>query len=510
MDRERKGYAMMPKIKTRERFLLKGQFKGKYYGYLDELHSDAHQKEYEIYIYEGTFLASKAGKDTDYEGIVSNRNSYKLIVLNEIVIESSPDERGDSALYRVTPAELWVENVSLIQVQKEGNITYGTLVGDAVALVDERITYEVPDLEPHPPGNTRPLTGETFISSTTNNNNKEKLSLAEIFAGIQTVFGALIVLALLINFVTAIVSVIDWVSLGYLLGIGLVIWGLRWVFTPVLMLLRYLFQSILLLILMGAFFVSLIGNYVTNAQNESSPLPEPKVPPSTTLIRTEMHDDSTARSYVEHRLKWQDYEQQAYEGKIRIYTDDYLAARSWREGMASQSAYEDWPEKVFYRLVKRDKELLGFYFQLIDSIQQKNNLAPKQFAELLVSMIQEIPYVLLEPGFCPPENSFPCEDQVSLGIHTPLEFLYSLKGDCDTRALLLYLSLKHYGYDVILLGSNRYQHALIGINLPYQGTFYSFRGKRYYLWETTAKGWQAGQAAPEWSDLSFWDVILAQ
>ena len=502
----------MPKIITRERFLLKGQFKGKYYGYLDELHSDAHQREYEIYIYEGSFLASKTGKDADYEGVVSNGKSYKLIVLNEILIESTPDDKGNTALYRVKPAELWAENVSLIQVQKEGNITYGTLVGDAVALVDERITYEALDLEP-PIIITSPNSNSSGAKNSAPSPPaplREKLSLAEIFAGIQTVFGALIVLALLINFVTAIVSVIDWVSLGYLLGIGLVIWGLRWVFTPVLMLLRYLFQSILLLIIMGAFFVSLIGNYVTNAQNESSSLPEPKVSPSSTPIRSEVHDDSTTRSYVEHFLKWQDYEQQAYEGKIRIYTDDYLAARSWREGMASQSAYEDWPEKVFHRLVKRDKELLGFYFQLIDSIQQKNNLAPKQFAELLVSMIQEIPYVLLEPGFCPPQNSFPCEDQVSLGIHTPLEFLYSLKGDCDTRALLLYLSLKHYGYDVILLGSNRYQHALIGINLPYQGTSYSFRGKRYYLWETTAKGWQAGQAAPEWSDLSFWDVILAQ
>jgi hypothetical protein len=496
---------MMPKIKTRERFLLKGQFKGKYYGYLDELHSDAHQREYGIYIYEGSFLSSKPGKDADYEGVISNGNSYKLIVLNDILIKSSPDEKGNTVLYRVKPAELWAENVSLIQVQKEGNTTYGTLVGDAIVLVDEHITYEAlgdptvfdPLLEEKPKV-TKPIPP------------REKVTLAEIISGIQLIFGALIVLALVINFVAAIVSVIDWVSLGYLILIGLAIWGLRWVFYPVLMLLRYLFQSILLLIFLGAFFVSLIGNYVTNAQNESSPLPEPNVLPSSTLIQTEVHNDSTTRSYVEHLLKWQDYQQQEYEGKIRIYTEDYLAARSWREGLASQSTFEDWPEKVFYRLAKRDKELLGFYFQQIDSIQQKNNLAPKPFAELLVSMIQEIPYVLLEPGVCPTQNSFPCEDQVSLGIHTPLEFLYSLKGDCDTRALLLYLSLKHYGYDVILLGSNRYQHALIGINLPYRGTFYSLRGKRYYLWETTAKGWQAGQAAPEWSDLSFWDVILAQ
>ena len=486
----------MPKIKTRERFLLRGQFRGKYYGDLDESHSDAHQKEYEIYIYEGSFLSSKPGKDADYEGVISNGNSYKLIVLNDILIESTPDDKGNTVLYRVKPAELWAENVSLIQVQKEGNTTYGTLVGDAVALVDEYITYEaliITDTTDDPPPPEEP-----------------KLSLSEIIAGIQMVLGALLVFALVINFVAAIVSVIDWVSLGYLILIGLAIWVLRWVFTPVLMLLRYLFQSILLLILMGAFFVSLIGYYVTNAQNESAPLPEPKVLPSSTLIQTEVHDDSTARSYVEHLLKWQDYQQQEYEGKIRVYTEDYLAARSWREGLASQSTFEDWPEKVFYRLAKRDKELLGFYFQQIDSIQQKNNLAPKPFAELLVSMIQEIPYVLLEPGVCPTQNTFPCEDQVSLGIHTPLEFLYSLKGDCDTRALLLYLSLKHYGYDVILLGSNRYQHALIGINLPYRGTFYSLRGKRYYLWETTAKGWQAGQAAPEWSDLSYWEVILAQ
>lgn len=485
--------------------MLKGQFKGKYYGDLDELHSDAHQREYGIYIYEGSFLASKPGKDKDYEGIISNENSYKLIVLNDILIESTPDDKGNTVLYRVKPAELWVENVSLIQVQKEGNTTYGTLVGDAVALVDEHITYETlgdptvfdPLLEEKPE-----VTNPILLI--------EKVTLAEIIAGIQMVLGALLVFALLINFVAAIVSIVDWISLGYLLVIGLVIWVFRWVFEPVLMLLRYLFQSILLLILMGAFLVSLIGNYVTNAQNESSTLPEPQVPPSSTLIQTEVHNDSITRSYVEHLLKWQDYQQQEYEGKIRVYTDDYLAARSWREGLASQSTFEDWPEKVFYRLAKRDKELLGFYFQQIDSIQQKNNLAPKPFAELLVSMIQEIPYVLLEPGVCPTQNTFPCVDQVSLGIHTPLEFLYSLKGDCDTRALLLYLSLQHYGYDVILLGSNRYQHALIGINLPCRGTFYSLRGKRYYLWETTAKGWQAGQAAPEWSDLSYWEVILAQ
>lgn len=496
----------MPKIITRERFLLKGQFKGKYYGDLDESHSDAHQREYEIYIYEGSFLSSKPGKDADYEGVISNGNSYKLIVLNDILIESTPDDKGNTVLYRVKPAELWVENVSLIQVQKEGNITYGTLVGDAIMLVDEHITYEIiPPVDQPPFNGTKPPISPTGHS--------EKLSLAEILGGIQSVIGLLLVLWLGINFIMALGYVfqwVDWISLGYLLVIGLAIWVFRWVFTPVLMLLRYLFQSILLLILMGAFLVSLIDNYVTNAQNESSPLPEPKVLPSSTLIQTEVQDDSTTRSYVEHLLKWQNYQQQEYEGKIRIYTEDYLAARSWREGLASQSTYEDWPEKVFYRLAKRDKELLGFYFQQIDSIQQKKHLAPKPFAELVVSMIQEIPYVLLEPGVCPTQNSFPCEDQVSLGIHTPLEFLYSLKGDCDTRALLLYLSLKHYGYDVILLGSNRYQHALIGINLPYRGTFYSLRGKRYYLWETTAKGWQAGQAAPEWSDLSYWEVILAQ
>ena len=41
----------------------------------------------------------------------------------------------------------------------------------------------------------------------------------------------------------------------------------------------------------------------------------------------------------------------------------------------------------------------------------------------------------------------------------------NLKGDCDTRTLLLYTILSHYNYDVAV-SSEFYGHSILGINLP--------------------------------------------
>jgi hypothetical protein len=84
----------------------------------------------------------------------------------------------------------------------------------------------------------------------------------------------------------------------------------------------------------------------------------------------------------------------------------------------------------------------------------------------------------------------------------------TLKGDCDTRTLLLFTLLTHYGYDVAILSSEVYAHSLLGICLPLGGRVFPYRGRQYVLWETTAPGVRPGLIPAEVNDLRHWRISL--
>jgi hypothetical protein len=157
---------------------------------------------------------------------------------------------------------------------------------------------------------------------------------------------------------------------------------------------------------------------------------------------------------------------------------------------------------------------------LLDTLKSKNNLSPEKFAEMIVSLIQDIPYAAVLPKACDASlyadpfiskylasANAKCDGYEKFGINTPVEFLATLNGDCDTRTLLLYTVFAHYDYDVALLSSAYYSHSIIGINLPYEGTAYADQNKRYTLWETTAL-FKPGILPNEVADLDRWRISL--
>jgi hypothetical protein len=89
-----------------------------------------------------------------------------------------------------------------------------------------------------------------------------------------------------------------------------------------------------------------------------------------------------------------------------------------------------------------------------------------------------------------------------------VEFLMNLKGDCDTRTLLLYSIFTHYNYDVALLSSEFYGHSILGINLPINGLSYNYSNQNYVLWETTAPNCKPGIIPNEISNLNNWRISL--
>ena len=241
----------------------------------------------------------------------------------------------------------------------------------------------------------------------------------------------------------------------------------------------------------------------------------------TTPILDTINDKLKNDTLIKHYRIWKDYEGNSYEGYIWTKKSDYNNSKYFKRNLKlAQNTQRDYDE-MLYLLKENDKQKLIGIFQLFDSIRANNQLTSIKFAELIVSFVQDIPYALILPDDCNPnlyndkfikeylntENAR-CDGFEKFGINSPLEFMSNLNGDCDTRSLLLYTILAHYGFDVALFSSEFYSHSIIGVNLPFNGIAYKHGNQRYVLWETTAANIRAGILPKEISNINYWRISL--
>ena len=253
---------------------------------------------------------------------------------------------------------------------------------------------------------------------------------------------------------------------------------------------------------------------------ESNPFSaiESKVTENIATIRKEKENKTT--DYV-HHLSWQDYEGDKYKTTLVVNSDNV----QYENAIKSQIPNVDTKKQYDLLLSKlsnvSEESLLKVYDSLNQLIASKELVGIKK-AEVLVSMIQSLPYFVLIDKSCNPLSysdrqirtlltSSPCLPDIKHGIQSPAEFLSNLKGDCDTRTLFLYKILKHFDFDVIILGSEYYKHSILGIHLPntvYTGITYNYKGKEYHVWETTAPQMKIGELPFSLSDMKNWSVNL--
>ncbi|MEI6697019.1 MAG: hypothetical protein WCO13_13245 [Bacteroidota bacterium] len=243
----------------------------------------------------------------------------------------------------------------------------------------------------------------------------------------------------------------------------------------------------------------------------------PKVEPITDTL-----GNSTNDSLIVHYRKWKDYEGNEYAGKFWVKTSDYHNSRSYKNNLyiANDDNISGY-DKMLFSIKEKDKNSLDGLYQLFDSIKKSNTLSNSKFAEMIVSFVQDIPYSVILPYGCDAslysDNfireylSSPnarCDGNERFGINTPVEFLASLNGDCDTRTLLLYTIFQHYSYDVALLSSEQYSHSMLGINTFYKGKAYYYQNQRYVFWETTSPNIKPGVLPTELSNTNYWRISL--
>ncbi|KFF04211.1 hypothetical protein [Flavobacterium reichenbachii] len=327
--------------------------------------------------------------------------------------------------------------------------------------------------------------------------------------------------------------------LGVLLGLAFLIFllpGILYIiaYFSIILILGYLgphlklvFRIIGILFLLG-FIASLINSFnqqshtynpkplIVDSPREISPIIEPVKD-----IVTDNTENTENDSILTRYRSWKDYAGNKYEGKYQIKLSDYKKAHLFKTSIKTDQNSINEYDRIIFNLKEFDKDKIPSIYKLFDSIGNAKKLDKIKFAEMIVSFVQDIPYALVLDKECNASlysdqftknyllsNKGDCSGNQRFGINTPVEFLVNLKGDCDTRTLLLYSILNHYNYDVAIMSSEFYGHSVIGINLPITGITYIYDNQHYVLWETTVPNAKPGNIPNEISNLNNWRISL--
>ena len=270
---------------------------------------------------------------------------------------------------------------------------------------------------------------------------------------------------------------------------------------------KNIFTRIILLIIWFS-FVSLLFTIVDFFSSDSSSSSNKT---TSKTIKKEVKADKIISNYT----YWYDFYNNYYNANLEISRNAYYKSiRNKENNYASTIG-------ALYRVIyNSDKLDLNLVYKELDFIRRDRSLSKRRFAEIVVSMVQNIPYNIIVQESCSLAQirndsvnemilrGYECEGNVYAGVYSPLEFVKKMKGDCDSRTLFIYTVLKKFNYDVVILNSDLYAHSIIGLNIPSSGRYKYYNGKRYYTWETTAKGYELGVLPADFSNIDYWYIAL--
>jgi hypothetical protein len=429
----------------------------------------------------GTFTAEITGYILDYKTEYEEVIVYVPDVIKEIKVENAVDKK------------LVSNGVETGKIERKGDY-----------LRKQYYTTNYSDT----------IWGNWQYSRLINNNSYSEGCFSTILGGLGLILGLLFLIAI-------------FPSLLYFAGFFLMIFLIgylapyfKWIFRFLGILLLIIFIGSLVKTCSSSSHRSIPTPLVVDTPRELNPVIEPILDTTTTssidTIQKPIRD-----SIITRFRSWKDYSGKNYEGKYQIRLSDFNKAHIHKNSLnINQNSINSY-DKVVFNLKEFDKKNFNSVYNLFDSIGKANQLNKIKFAEMIVTFVQDIPYAIVLDGGCDASlyndrftrnyllnHSGECDGYQQFGINTPVEFLTNLKGDCDTRTLLLYTIFSHYNYDVALMSSEFYGHSIIGINLPINGIAYIYNNQRYVLWESTAPNCKPGIMPNELSNLNNWRISL--
>lgn len=186
------------------------------------------------------------------------------------------------------------------------------------------------------------------------------------------------------------------------------------------------------------------------------------------------------------------------------------SAKTSRAEMRVSYQSENFWGDIYASLVDQAGSSLDYLADSLMRVGSDKGLSRLDLARLTVSFVQDIPYSYVVPSGCEDylDSGKPCLGNVPYGIIGPYEFVHTLYGDCDTRSVLLYMLLEEMRFEPMIVVSQEYAHAMLALSIPAHGDFISHKGRKYYFWETTAKGWGIGMLPPDSNNVDYWEIAL--
>ena len=219
-------------------------------------------------------------------------------------------------------------------------------------------------------------------------------------------------------------------------------------------------------------------------------------------------------SYLITSRSWLDYSSNEFCTKYITSEKSFNKAQSLRNNYQdniSATSEEFWGH-LYNDLYNTNKNAISGLIDSLYNIRVKRQLDDVDFANMIVTFVQDIPYTyILDAQRCEDQDDTygGCLEDVKFGILSPIEFLHTLKGDCDTRTVLLYTILKELGFEPKIAISEAYEHSVLLLNIPSGGNDYIYdKSRKFYFWETTAPGWPSGVLPPDMRDIGKWFIAL--
>lgn len=457
----------MDKIKVTKRIIIHGDFYGRYQG--DQINSLSSFDDYDIKIIDGKI--NNAEKTNYYDFISNETFSLRVSKIEDLNITLKDTENSKDYIFIEDLEDVLIYDIEFKDVIKEGVSTLGIIKGKVYGSIIYNEEVELVKKTPNLPKKNLEI-----IKSTAN---KIKIKTEE------NILPSFSILFYIFLFVCLTVFLKEKIFIFLLLGVAIYI--LR---SILFYFIKILFRSASLIftifIFLGLWFVFSEGLNSSEVENDK--------------ITSE--DPPEFNKLISRQFLWSDFDNKQYYGDFKFRYGDFINSRENKEKISFNSF-----NRLYNDLNNYDVDRMELIFKSLQMIKNDNNLNQNRFAEVVVSLIQSIPYSLNIPGECN-EKDIPCISNVKYDILTPLEFFYYKKGDCDSRTLLIYTILKKFGYDVVILNSDLYGHSMIGINIAVYGKYKLINQKKYYFWETTNKGWNVGVLPPESNDISKWYLAL--
>jgi hypothetical protein len=313
---------------------------------------------------------------------------------------------------------------------------------------------------------------------------------------------------------------------GTLLGLAIILWSRNALWLKRLG--QFSFFIVLLFFLANAGFLSIFDDIPETIKRKKYAQDKEFVEDDHIKFKREKdtikneEGENVVREKLVHSLNWNDNYQMNHHATISVYREDYKSSeiKRNRTEINESTSLKYW-HKVYAQLIYDNKEYLDQVVNTFNQIGKSKQLNRNQFADMIVSGIQNIPYYLVHDlshedanrqygGFITEWHSRGgnCLEKMKFGIQAPAEFMGNFKGDCDTRSVLLFYLLSRFNYDVAILVSEHYGHAILGIAGDYTGKHKEYNGYRYFAWETTATNFVPGVLSPDFGNMNLWQIVL--